>query len=73
MTFASLAFYLFAALTISASFMVIATRTPVHSVPYPILAFFHPPAQFSLIGAAFFALPLVLLSVPSVAVCFPRL
>jgi NADH-quinone oxidoreductase subunit J len=66
----AIAFYLFAAITIAAGFMVIAARNPVHSVLFLILAFFNSAALFVLLGAEFLALILVIVYVGAVAVLF---
>ena len=70
MIIASLAFYLFAAITIASAFMVIASRNPVHSVLFLILAFFNSAALFILLGAEFIAMILVVVYVGAVAVLF---
>jgi len=49
----AIAFYLFAAITVAAGFMVIAARNPVHSVLFLILAFFNAAALFVLMGRSF--------------------
>ncbi len=67
---ATLAFYLFAFITIAAGFMVIAARNPVHSVLFLILAFFNSGALFVLIGAEFIAMILLIVYVGAVAVLF---
>ena len=59
----AIAFYLFAAITVAAGFMVIAARNPVHSVLFLILAFFNAAALFVLMGAEFLALILVIVYV----------
>lgn len=66
----AIAFYIFAAITIAAGFMVIASRNPVHSVLFLILAFFNAAALFVLMGAEFLALILVIVYVGAVAVLF---
>lgn len=66
----AIAFYLFAALTVAAGFMVISARNPVHSVLFLILAFFNAAALFVLMGAEFLALILVIVYVGAVAVLF---
>jgi NADH-quinone oxidoreductase subunit J len=50
--------------------MVIASRNPVHSVLFLILAFFNAAALFVLMGAEFLALILVIVYVGAVAVLF---
>ena len=52
----SLAFYLFAAMTVACGVMVIASRNPVHSVLFLILAFFNSAGLFVLMGAEFLAM-----------------
>ena len=66
----TISFYLFAAITVAAGFMVIAARNPVHSVLYLILAFFTSAGLFVLIGAEFIAMILVIVYVGAVAVLF---
>jgi len=70
MSIAGLFFYLFSAITIAAAFMVIATRNPVHSVLFLILAFFNSAGLFVLMGAEFLAMILVVVYVGAVAVLF---
>ena len=52
----TLAFYLFAFITIASAVMVISARNPVHSVLFLILAFFNSAALFVLLGAEFLAM-----------------
>jgi NADH-quinone oxidoreductase subunit J len=66
----TIAFYLFSAVLIGASLMVIASRNPVHSVLFLILAFFNAAALFILLGAEFLALILLIVYVGAVAVLF---
>ena len=66
----SLAFYLFSAILVGASFMVVAGRNPVHSVLFLILAFFNAAALFVLLGAEFLAMILAVVYVGAVAVLF---
>jgi len=70
MIVATLAFYLFALLTVASAFMVIASKNPVHSVLFLILAFFNSAALFLLLGAEFIAMILVVVYVGAVAVLF---
>ena len=70
MILATLAFYLFAAITIASGIMVIAARNPVHSVLFLILAFFNAAGLFVLMGAEFLAFILVIVYVGAVAVLF---
>ena len=63
-------FYLFSAVTIASAFMVIASRNPVHSVLFLILAFFNAAGLFVLLGAEFLAMILVVVYVGAVAVLF---
>ena len=63
-------FYLFSALAIGSAFMVIASRNPVHSVLYLILAFVNAAGLFILLGAEFLAMILVVVYVGAVAVLF---
>ena len=63
-------FYLFAALVIASGVMTIASKNPVHSVLWLILAFFNAAGLFLLIGAEFLAFLLVIVYVGAVAVLF---
>jgi NADH-quinone oxidoreductase subunit J len=64
------AFYVFAALTLLAGLSVVASRNPVHSVLWLILAFLSSAGLFILVGAEFVALLLVIVYVGAVAVLF---
>ncbi|MQA65280.1 MAG: NADH-quinone oxidoreductase subunit J [Alphaproteobacteria bacterium] len=64
------AFYLFASIVIAAGVMVIASRNPVHSVLFLILAFFNAAGLFVFMGAEFLAFILVIVYVGAVAVLF---
>src|SRR5918992_447801 len=66
----TLAFYLFAAITVASAVMVISARNPVHSVLFLILAFFNAAGLFILLGAEFLAMILVVVYVGAVAVLF---
>src|SRR5215470_15454592 len=66
----ALFFYLFAAVCIAAAFMVIASKNPVHSVLFLILAFVNAAGLFILMGAEFLAMILVIVYVGAVAVLF---
>ncbi len=55
---------------LGAAFMVIASRNPVHSVLFLILAFFNAAGLFVLLGAEFLAMILVVVYVGAVAVLF---
>ncbi|MFK8034604.1 MAG: NADH-quinone oxidoreductase subunit J [Hyphomicrobiales bacterium] len=70
MILTSLFFYLFAAITVAAAFMVISSRNPVHSVLWLILAFFNSAALFLMLGAEFLAMILIVVYVGAVAVLF---
>ena len=61
-------FYLFATFVIASGVMTIASRNPVHSVLWLILAFFNAAGLFLLIGAEFLAFLLVIVYVGAVAV-----
>ena len=65
-----LVFYLFATLVIASGVMTIASRNPVHSVLWLILAFFNAAGLFLLVGAEFLAFLLVIVYVGAVAVLF---
>jgi len=66
----ALFFYLFAAICIASAFMVIASKNPVHSVLFLILAFVNASGLFLLMGAEFLAMILVVVYVGAVAVLF---
>src|ERR1700754_1988880 len=66
----ALFFYLFAAICVASAVMVIASRNPVHSVLFLILAFVNAAGLFVLIGAEFLAMILVVVYVGAVAVLF---
>jgi len=70
MIIASLAFYLFAIVTVASAVMVISAKNPVHSVLFLILAFFNAAGLFVLLGAEFLAMILVVVYVGAVAVLF---
>jgi NADH-quinone oxidoreductase subunit J len=63
-------FYLFAAVCVASAFMVIASRNPVHSVLFLIMAFVNASGLFLLMGAEFLAMILVVVYVGAVAVLF---
>jgi NADH-quinone oxidoreductase subunit J len=67
---ATIAFYLFAALTVVPALAVIFARNPVHSVLWLILAFFNAAGLMLLVGAEFIAMLLVIVYVGAVAVLF---
>ncbi len=67
---AALFFYLFSGVLIAAAFMVVASRNPVHSVLYLILAFVNAAGLFLILGAEFLAMILVVVYVGAVAVLF---
>src|SRR5262249_48509519 len=66
----ALFFYLFAGVCIASAVMVIASRNPVHSVLFLILAFVNASGLFVLLGAEFLAMILVVVYVGAVAVLF---
>jgi NADH-quinone oxidoreductase subunit J len=70
MTAAAAFFYLFASVTVASAVMVIASRNPVHSVLFLILAFVNAAGLFLLLGAEFLAMILVVVYVGAVAVLF---
>ena len=70
MVLAGLCFYMFAAVTVAASVMVVLSRNAVHSVLFLILAFLNSAALFVLLGAEFLAMILVIVYVGAVAVLF---
>jgi NADH-quinone oxidoreductase subunit J len=67
---AALFFYLFAGVLVASAFMVIASKNPVHSVLYLILAFVNASGLFVMMGAEFLAMILVVVYVGAVAVLF---
>jgi NADH-quinone oxidoreductase subunit J len=66
----ALAFYMFSAIAVASGVMVVASRNPVHSVLFLILAFFNAAGLFVLLGAEFLAMILVIVYVGAVAVLF---
>jgi NADH-quinone oxidoreductase subunit J len=66
----TIAFYLFAVLTIASGAITILARNPVHSVLWLILAFFNAAGLMVLVGAEFIAMLLVIVYVGAVAVLF---
>jgi NADH-quinone oxidoreductase subunit J len=66
----ALAFYMFSSVAVAAGVLVIASRNPVHSVLFLILAFFNAAGLFVLMGAEFLAMVLVIVYVGAVAVLF---
>ncbi|HZL29561.1 MAG TPA: NADH-quinone oxidoreductase subunit J [Pseudolabrys sp.] len=70
MIVAALFFYLFAGILVASAFMVIASRNPVHSVLYLILAFVNAAGLFVMMGAEFLAMILIVVYVGAVAVLF---
>jgi NADH-quinone oxidoreductase subunit J len=67
---AALFFYLFAGICVASAFMVIASRNPVHSVLFLILAFVNASGLFVMMGAEFLAMILIVVYVGAVAVLF---
>jgi NADH-quinone oxidoreductase subunit J len=63
-------FWLFAAVCVASAVMVIASRNPVHSVLFLILAFVNAAGLFVLMGAEFLAMILIVVYVGAVAVLF---
>jgi len=63
-------FYLFAGVSIAAAVLVIASRNPVHSVLFLILAFVNGAGLFVLLGAEFLAMILIIVYVGAVMVLF---
>src|SRR3954462_9861827 len=66
----AIAFYLFALVVLVSGAMTIASRNPVHSVLWLILAFFNAAGLMVLVGAEFIAMLLVIVYVGAVAVLF---
>ncbi len=63
-------FYLFSGIAIASAFLVIASKNPVHSVLFLILAFVNAAGLFLLIGAEFLAMLLIVVYVGAVSVLF---
>jgi NADH-quinone oxidoreductase subunit J len=63
-------FYIFAAACVASAVMVIASKNPVHSVLFLILAFVNAAGLFVLMGAEFLAMILIVVYVGAVAVLF---
>jgi NADH-quinone oxidoreductase subunit J len=70
MIIAAIFFYLFAGICVASAVMVIASRNPVHSVLFLILAFVNAAGLFVLLGAEFLAMILIVVYVGAVAVLF---
>jgi NADH-quinone oxidoreductase subunit J len=70
MIISAIFFYLFAAVCVASAVMVIASRNPVHSVLFLILAFVNAAGLFVLMGAEFLAMILIVVYVGAVAVLF---
>ena len=66
----ALFFYIFATITVASAVMVIASRNPVQSVLFLILAFVNAAGLFILLRAEFLAMILVVVYVGAVAVLF---
>ncbi|MFH1157342.1 MAG: NADH-quinone oxidoreductase subunit J [Pseudomonadota bacterium] len=63
-------FYVFSAILIFSSIMVISVRNPVHSVLFLVLAFFNAASLFVMLGAEFIAMTLAIVYIGAVAVLF---
>ena len=70
MTFAAMAFYLFAVSLLTGGLMTVVSRNPVHSVLWLILSFISAAGLFVLLGAEFVAMLLIIVYVGAVAVLF---
>jgi NADH-quinone oxidoreductase subunit J len=70
MTTITALFYVFSAVLLVASFMVITARTPVYAALYLVLAFFSAACVWMLLRAEFLAIALVLVYVGAVMVLF---
>src|SRR6186713_2562000 len=70
MTLALFFFYVFSIIAVASALMVIASRNPVHSVLFLILAFVNAAGLFMLAGAEFLAMILLVVYVGAVAVLF---
>src|SRR5574339_219229 len=66
----ALFFYMFAGICVASAVMVVASRNPVHSVLFLILAFVNAAGLFLLLGAEFLAMILIIVYVGAVAVLF---
>jgi NADH-quinone oxidoreductase subunit J len=65
-----LLFYLFSAVLVGSSLVVVTTRNMVHAAMFLILAFFNAAALFLLMGAEFLAMLLIIVYVGAIAVLF---
>jgi NADH-quinone oxidoreductase subunit J len=70
MTAVTFFFYMFSAVLLASAMMVVASRNPVHSVLFLILAFVNAAGLFILLGAEFLAMILIVVYVGAVAVLF---
>ncbi|WP_417727582.1 NADH-quinone oxidoreductase subunit J [Roseovarius sp.] len=70
MTFAAMAFYLFAVSLLIGGLFTVISRNPVHSVLWMILSFISAAGLFVLLGAEFVAMLLIIVYVGAVAVLF---
>jgi NADH-quinone oxidoreductase subunit J len=70
MTAVTFFFFMFSGVLLASAFMVIASRNPVHSVLFLILAFVNAAGLFVMMGAEFLAMILVVVYVGAVAVLF---
>ena len=70
MTMLQIIFYLFSAVLLFSTLMVVLLRNPVHSVLFLIFAFFNAAGLFVMLGAEFIAMTLVSVYVGAVAVLF---
>jgi len=65
-----IAFWFFSTLLIAAALMVIASRNPVYSVLFLIMAFFNAAALFVILGAEFLGLLMIFVYIGAVVVLF---
>ena len=70
MTAPLLSFYLFSAVILLSSLMVVSSKNPVHSVLFLILTFFNAAGLFVILHAEFLAMILIIVYVGAVAVLF---
>ena len=70
MSMSLITFYLFSAILLLSSLMVISTKNPVHSVLFLILAFLNAAGIFVILHAEFLAMILIIVYVGAVAVLF---
>jgi NADH:ubiquinone oxidoreductase subunit 6 (subunit J) len=70
LNFESILFYLFSAIALIASIMVINSKNPVHSVLFLILVFCNSAGLFILLGVEFLAITFIIVYVGAIAILF---